>query len=179
MINILNNKNWGVFFLVVMLIAGCKESKNNKPGYDTGDANVEELYKGYYQNPSNLDEEQQNMIIDYAIENNLNLLRLESGLYIMLIQEGIGPKLRWGEKVRVEYIGTYLDGREFDSTYRRGKSFVTSVGAAIPGWNEALRKLQSGAKAKIILPSRLGYGDKEYAGIPPNSILVFDLHVVI
>ena len=179
MINTIYIKFSGVLLLIVFSFMACKETKTNTQSNHTGDPNVEELYKGYYQNPSGIDEEQQNMIIDYAIENNLNLTRLESGLYFMITQEGIGPNLRWGEKVRVEYVGTYLDGREFDSTYRRGQPFYTSVGAAIPGWNEALRRLKSGSKAKIVIPSRLGYRDKEYAGIPPNSVLVFDLHVVI
>ena len=177
--SILRHYLTGILFCFILVSLGCKGKSDPAFDGDTGEANVEELYKGYYQDPSNIDEEQQNMIIDYAIEKDINLTRLESGLYFLETREGMGPNLRWGEEVKVHYVGTYLDGKEFDSSYRRDVPLKVSVGAAIAGWNEALIRLQSGSKAIIVVPSRLGYRDREYAGIPPNSVLVFELHVLI
>ena len=166
-----------ILFLITM---SCKEAKSDNPlDPSNRSANVEELYKGYYQNPTTFDEKQQNEIIDHIIDNDLDMIRLESGMYMMLTQRGIGPNLEWGEEVIVHYRGTYLDGREFDSSYSRGKPFKTAVGSAITGWNEALRRMKSGTKVIVILPSRLAYGSQEYAGIPPNSILKFEMHVLI
>ena len=177
--SLLKNLTPLLFFVVLSMLISCKGNNGSVQKNNTGEANVEELYKGYYKNPQTLDEQQQNMIIDYAVDNNLNLQRLESGLYMMTVQEGFGPTLRWGEKIKVDYRGTYLDGTEFDSSYSRGAPYITAVGTTIAGWNEALIRMKSGGKAKVIVPSRLGYGNKEFAGIPPNSILVFDIHVLI
>lgn len=175
--SLLKNYTPILFIIVLSFMTNCKGK--NADTQNNGEANVEELYKGYYKNPKTLDEQQQNIIIDYAVDNNLNLERLESGLYMMTVREGFGPTLRWGEKIKVEYRGTYLDGTEFDSSYSRGVPYTTAVGATIAGWNEALIRMKSGSKAKIVVPSRLGYGNKEFAGIPPNSILVFDINVLI
>lgn len=98
----------------------------------------------------------------------------------MLTDRGMGPALQWGEKVKVDYRGYFLDGKEFDSSYSRGKPIIFNVGQMIPGWNEALRKMASGSKATIIVPSRLGYGDQGFPGaVPPNTIIAFDIHVLI
>ena len=170
-----------ITWTVIMFVSGCKG--DGRDGVSTPgskkDADINALYTGYYKNPTTLDERQQNEIIDYAAEKNLPLLRLESGVYYMITEKGRGPTLRWGEKIRVDYKGYYLDGREFDSSYKRGTSYTTAVGQSIAGWNDALLRMRSGTKATIILPSRLGYKDQEFAGIPPNSIIAFDIHIII
>lgn len=170
-----------IAWTVLLFISGCKGNGSDNGSSPGGkkDADINELYTGYYKNPTTLDERQQNEIIDYAAEKNLPLLRLESGVYYMITEEGRGPTLRWGEKIKVDYKGYYLDGREFDSSYKRGKPYTTAVGQSIAGWNDALLRMRSGTKATVIIPSRLGYKDQEFAGIPPNSILAFDLHILI
>lgn len=155
--------------------SGKSEARKNQTSSDLGD-----LYAGYYNNPATLAEKEQNTIIEYATEKELPLERTESGLYFMLTDRGMGPALQWGEKVKVHYRGYFLDGKEFDSSYDRDKPIIFKVGQMIPGWNEALRKMASGSKATIIVPSRLGYADKGFPGaVPPNTIIAFDIHVLI
>ena len=153
-----------------------KKSGNNKI---SDDPNYAALYSGFYQNPTTLAEKEQNAIIEYATENELPLTRTESGLYYMITAKGQGPRLRPGEKVKVDYTGYFLDGKEFDSSYKRGEPLNFAVGQMIRGWNEGLLYMQSGGKATFVIPSRLAYGAGGFPGaVPPNTVIAFDIHVL-
>ena len=166
---------------VSLLFASCKQGSNAKNVSQRShkEADINALYAGFYQDPKTLDEQQQNEIIEYAVDNNLPLQRTESGLYYMITEEGRGPNLMWGESIKVHYRGYYLDGQEFDSSYSRGKPMAMQIGQGVPGWNEALTKMKSESKCTVIIPSRLAYSDKGYAGVPPNTIIAFDIFVVM
>eukprot|EP00442_Polarella_glacialis_P036570 CAMPEP_0115079234 /NCGR_PEP_ID=MMETSP0227-20121206/17990_1 /TAXON_ID=89957 /ORGANISM="Polarella glacialis, Strain CCMP 1383" /LENGTH=383 /DNA_ID=CAMNT_0002466705 /DNA_START=74 /DNA_END=1225 /DNA_ORIENTATION=+ len=79
----------------------------------------------------------------------------------------------------VHYSGTLLDGKEFDSSYKRGKPASFTPSGVVKGWTEALQLMRAGDKWKIWLPSSLGYGASGSGStIPPNSVLVFELELI-
>ena len=101
-----------------------------------------------------------------------------SGLQFKVIRAGTGAKPKLTDTVEVDYRGTLIDGREFDSSYARGKPAVFPVNGVIPGWQEALQDMQEGAKWQIYVPSELAYGDRGAGGlIGPNATLIFDVEL--
>jgi len=105
-----------------------------------------------------------------------------SGLKYHIVEEGTGPQAEAGKMVKVHYYG-YLkaNGQKFDSSFDRGEPIEFPLGqhAVIPGWEEGISLLKEGAKATIIIPSKLAYGEQGYPPvIPPNSDLVFDVQLV-
>lgn len=104
-----------------------------------------------------------------------------SGLRYQIIQKGDGVKAEKGKTVSVHYKGQLADGTVFDSSYKRNKplDFQVGVGQVIPGWDEGIGLLQVGDKARMVIPSDLGYGAAGAGGvIPPNAVLVFDVELM-
>ncbi len=117
----------------------------------------------------------------YLDENNITVEPEESGLVIVVKEEGSGPKPQSGQNVKVHYTGTLLDGTKFDSSLDRGEPFTFRLGAGqvIRGWDEGVSKLKIGSKAKLIIPSYLAYGDQQRGPvIAPYSTLIFELEVI-
>ncbi|MEO6581543.1 MAG: FKBP-type peptidyl-prolyl cis-trans isomerase [Sphingomicrobium sp.] len=102
-----------------------------------------------------------------------------SGLRFRTVTAGSGPQIKAVDGVLVEYEGRLMDGTVFDSSEGRGPTPMIA-GQVIPGFAEALTRMQKGGRYKIIIPSNLGYGETQPPGsaIPPNSDLDFDVHVV-
>ncbi|MFD7745923.1 FKBP-type peptidyl-prolyl cis-trans isomerase [Streptomyces sp. NPDC059698] len=98
---------------------------------------------------------------------------------------GEGPEARPGTVVQVHYVGvTFASGREFDSSWERGRPFKFAVGGGkvVKGWDRGVRGMRVGGRREIIVPPRLGYGRQSpTASIPPDSTLVFvvDLLTVV
>ena len=87
------------------------------------------------------------------------------------------PKLT--DKVRVHYVGTLLNGTEFDSSIKRGEPLVFPVNAVIKGWQELLTLMKVGEKVEAWIPSELGYGaDGAAPVIPGNALLVFQVELL-
>lgn len=108
-------------------------------------------------------------------------LKTESGLWYVVEKQGTGAKATAGKQVKVHYSGKLADGMEFDNSYRRSEpiAFQLGVGQVIPGWDEGIALMSVGAKYKLIIPSRLGYGPGGAGGvIPPNATLIFDTELV-
>lgn len=104
-----------------------------------------------------------------------------SGLKIEVLKEGQGPLPRPGQTVVVHYTGTLDDGKKFDSSRDRGEPFSFKLGAGqvIKGWDEGLSKMKIGSRAKLTIPSQLGYGPRGAGGvIPPNATLIFDVELL-
>lgn len=102
--------------------------------------------------------------------------RTSTGLGYIIQEKGSGPSPQAGQTVRVQYVGTLMDGTVFDNSFERGEpiSFPLGVGRVIPGWDEGIALLGEGGKGYLFIPHQLGYGE---AGSPPaipgNSELVF------
>jgi FKBP-type peptidyl-prolyl cis-trans isomerase FklB len=102
-----------------------------------------------------------------------------SGLQYTILTQGTGSKPKSTDVVTVNYRGTTLDGKEFDSSYKHGQPATFPVTGVIPGWTEALQLMNVGTKAKLFVPSSLAYGERG-AGedIGPNATLVFDIELI-
>jgi FKBP-type peptidyl-prolyl cis-trans isomerase FklB len=113
-----------------------------------------------------------------ANANNPGVQTLPDGLQYLVITNGTGPIPGPNDKVTVNYSGTLIDGTEFDSSYKRGKPIDFPVGQVIHGWTEALEKMPVGSKWKLFIPSELAYGERGNRGIPPNSVLIFQVELL-
>ncbi len=102
-----------------------------------------------------------------------------SGLQYQVIKAGTGKTPKATDKVSVNYRGTLLDGKEFDSSYSRGTPASFPVNGVIPGWTEALQLMKEGAKWKLFIPANLAYGEQGAGGvIGPDAVLVFDVELL-
>lgn len=102
-----------------------------------------------------------------------------SGLQYEVIKQGSGPKPVESDTVRVDYVGTFLDGKEFDSSMSAGEPVVFPVAMVIPGWVEGLQLMPVGSKYKFYIPSALAYGEQgSQGGIEPNKTLVFEVELL-
>lgn len=107
--------------------------------------------------------------------------KTDSGLRYQIIQEGNGAKAEKGKTVSVHYKGQLADGTVFDSSYKRNQplEFPVGVGQVIPGWDEGICLLNVGDKARLVIPSDLGYGSRGAGGvIPPDATLIFDVELM-
>jgi len=118
--------------------------------------------------------------VAYIKEHYPDAQPTESGLYYIVVKEGKGPKPEAGDKVKVHYTGTFLDGKKFDSSVDRGQPFEFTLGKGqvIRGWDEGISMMRKGGKAILIVPSSLGYGPQGNRGIPPSSTLVFEVELI-
>lgn len=107
------------------------------------------------------------------------VVTLPNGLQYKVISSGNGPSPKATDTVKVHYKGTLIDGREFDSSYRRGEPAVFPLNKVIKGWTEGLQLMKVGDKWTLYIPSELGYGENG-AGemIGPNSTLIFDVELL-
>lgn len=103
---------------------------------------------------------------------------LASGLQYEVLTTGEGPKPTQNDTVRTHYHGTLINGSVFDSSYQRGEPAEFPVGGVIAGWTEALQLMNVGSKWRLFVPSELAYGDQAVGGIPPCSVLVFDVELL-
>ncbi|MGA9882162.1 MAG: FKBP-type peptidyl-prolyl cis-trans isomerase [Candidatus Acidiferrales bacterium] len=104
---------------------------------------------------------------------------LPSGLQYKVEKEGTGPKPTAADTVVCNYRGTFIDGKEFDSSYKRGQPATFPVGGVIKGWTEALQLMPVGSKWELFIPSDLAYGPRGAGGvIGPNSTLIFEVELL-
>ena len=97
-----------------------------------------------------------------------------SGLQYKIEKEGDGKSPKATDTVLVHYKGTLLDGKEFDSSYKRNEPFEFPLNGVIPGWTEGLQLLKEGGKATLYIPSKLAYGSRGAGGlIGPDETLIF------
>ena len=143
------------------------------------DSVITRLYSDYTADPRSPFQKEINQIIDYAVENNLPLTGNKSGLYSMVLKPGTGVYPRWGLSFTAHYTVSSLEGKVYDSTYKRDKPFTDVLGQVIPAWNEGLIHMQEGGKSMFISPSHLAYGEAGFGDIiPPNTVLVFEIELI-
>jgi FKBP-type peptidyl-prolyl cis-trans isomerase FkpA len=103
----------------------------------------------------------------------------KSGLVYRTLKEGKGASPAASDTVRVHYVGTFPDGREFDSSYKRGQPTEFPLNRVIPCWTEGVQHIKVGGKAKLTCPSSIAYGERGAGGvIPPNATLVFEIELL-
>lgn len=114
-----------------------------------------------------------------ANKSKPGVVTLADGLQYKVIKTGTGSKPTANDSVTVEYTGTLIDGKVFDSTEKSGKPVTFKVNQVIPGWTEALQLMNQGSEWEIYIPSSLAYGEKGVGGpIGPNQTLIFKIKLV-
>jgi FKBP-type peptidyl-prolyl cis-trans isomerase len=106
------------------------------------------------------------------------VVTLPSGLQYKILTAGTGPKPALTDTVSCNYRGTFVNGTEFDSSYKGGKPVSFPVNGVIKGWTEALQLMPVGSKWQLFIPSDLAYGPGGRPGMPPNSTLVFEVELL-
>ncbi|HXR32784.1 MAG TPA: FKBP-type peptidyl-prolyl cis-trans isomerase [Verrucomicrobiae bacterium] len=118
---------------------------------------------------------------EFLAENKTKegVVALPSGLQYKILQAGTGPKPTAADIVVCNYRGTLIDGKEFDSSYKRNQPATFPLGQVIKGWTEALQLMPVGSKWQLFLPPDLAYGERS-AGpdITPYSTLIFEVELV-
>lgn len=104
---------------------------------------------------------------------------LPSGLQYKVLKEGDGKSPKATDTVVVHYKGTLINGKEFDSSYKRGEPAEFPVNRVIKGWTEALQLMKEGSKWMLYIPSNLAYGERGAgADIGPNETLIFEVELL-
>lgn len=102
-----------------------------------------------------------------------------SGITIKMLKEGKGNSPKASDTVKVHYRGTLADGKEFDSSYKRGEPTSFPLSRVIPCWTEGIQLLKVGGKATLVCPPELAYGSRGAGGvIPPNATLTFEVELL-
>lgn len=106
------------------------------------------------------------------------VVTLPSGLQYKVITQGTGAIPTAGDRVKVNYHGTLIDGKVFDSSVDRGEPITFGVTQVIPGWTEALQMMPVGSKWILYVPYNLAYGDRDGGPIPAYSNLIFEVELL-
>jgi len=102
-----------------------------------------------------------------------------SGLVFRSLQDGQGASPAATDKVKVHYRGTFPDGKEFDSSYKRNQAIEFPLNGVIPCWTEGVQLMKIGGKAKLTCPPAIAYGARGAGGvIPPNATLQFEVELI-
>jgi FKBP-type peptidyl-prolyl cis-trans isomerase FkpA len=101
-----------------------------------------------------------------------------SGLQYEVEKEGTGPKPKSTDTVKVNYLGTKIDGTKFDSSYDRGQPATFPLNGVIKGWSEGLTLMPVGSKYKLYVPADLAYGENAPGPIGPNATLIFEVELL-
>lgn len=120
----------------------------------------------------------QNEVLDKAAKEP-GAVKTDSGLVYKIIKEGSGRNPTATDTVRVHYKGTFPDGKEFDSSHKRGTPTEFPLNRVIPCWTEGVQKIKPGGTIKLTCPPNIAYGARGAAGvIPPNATLLFEVELL-
>lgn len=142
---------------------------------------AEKMQAKQQENLEKMKEDNKKLGLDFLETNKKKegVMVTESGLQYELLKKGDGAKAKATDKVKVDYIGTLIDGTEFDNSVKRGEPAVFGVDQVIPGWSEALQLMEVGSKYRLVIPPELAYGEKGAPPvIEPNSVLVFEVSLL-
>ena len=106
------------------------------------------------------------------------VITTKSGLMYKIETKGTGPKPTSTDTVKVQYKGELVDGKVFDSSYKRNQPAVFPLNQVIPGWTEGLQLMPVGSKFEFVIPPQLAYGSQANPSIPANSTLVFQVELL-
>lgn len=123
---------------------------------------------------------EQQDIKKYITDNNIKVPSLEGGIYYVELKRGAGPLAVAGKTVVVNYTGKFLNGKVFDSSNSRGGpvEFRLGAGEVIAGWEIGITMMNTGGRAKLIIPSKLAFGDEYFGSIPPYSPVIYEIELL-
>ena len=106
------------------------------------------------------------------------VVTLPDGLQYKILTPGTGPKPTATDTIVANYKGTFVNGTEFDNSYKRNEPITIPVTGVIKGWTEALQLMPVGSKWQLVIPSDLAYGEHARPEIGPNQTLVFEIELL-
>lgn len=115
-------------------------------------------------------------IQNYITSKNLSATRTESGLYYVINTVGTGAQPNASSQVKVAYKGYQTDGTVFDESAATGVVF--GLNEVIKGWTEGIPYFKEGGSGLLLIPSALAYGPSGTSGIPPNTVLIFEVSLI-
>ena len=142
-------KTWILFLLGIIFLTACMKDNRTQQEKDT------------------------DKIKEYLAENDLEAQNTKSGIYYIIEKKGNGPAPTDTSMITVEYTGKLLNGEVFDQGLE-----TFPLNDLIKGWKEGMKLFNQGGKGTLVIPSTLGYGEKKVAGIPPNSVLIFEVDLI-
>ena len=183
-----NMKKQEIAITVASLLKGFEDAYNNQPTMIPAE-NSKDIIMAFQQKMSKVRAEkaqaegEKNLQTGEAFlkENGAKpgVVTLPSGLQYKVVVDGKGKKPKLDDTVVVNYKGTLIDGKEFDSSYKRGEPASFQVSKVIKGWTEAIQLMSVGSKWELYIPADLAYGPRG-AGqdIGPNSTLIFEVELL-
>ena len=140
------------FILLILLFAGCKKDDDLRKKDDL-------------------------IISEYLSQHGLTAQKTESGLYYIIDVPGVFPRPTINSTITVHYKGYLTNQKVFDTT--EGDEPATfKLSEVIEGWQEGMQLYGEGGKGTLLIPSYMGYGSAILPGIPANSVLIFDIHLI-
>jgi FKBP-type peptidyl-prolyl cis-trans isomerase FklB len=140
--------------------------------------NIQKKLQEFMANKINADKEAGTKFLEDN-KKRPGVITLPSGLQYEILTKGTGPIPKATDTVKANYLGTLIDGKEFDNSYKRGEPITIPVTGVIKGWVEALEMMPVGSKWRLFIPSDLGYGDRGAGGvIPGGAALIFDIELL-
>ena len=120
--------------------------------------------------------ENEQEILDYIAQNNLDAQRTDSGLYYVIENPGTGATPTLQSQVTVAYRGYFTNGQVFDQSGSNGIQFP--LNGVITGWQEGIPLFREGGNGILLIPSQLGYGNAGIGSIPGGAVLIFDITLI-
>ena len=129
---------------------------------------IHDKLKGFMQDKLNKEKEAGQEFL-LANKNKEGVQELPGGMQYQVLKEGTGPKPQKNSRIKAHYKGSLLNGKEFDSSYRRNQPFTAPLNALIKGWQEAIPLMNVGSTWRLWIPSDLAYGDRGAGGDIPGG----------
>jgi FKBP-type peptidyl-prolyl cis-trans isomerase len=108
-----------------------------------------------------------------------DVVTLKSGLQYKILKKGTGASPKATDTVQCHYKGTTIDGKEFDSSHKRGEPAKFALNRVIKGWTEGLQLMKVGGKWQFFVPSELAYGERGAGqNVGPNEVLIFEVELL-
>lgn len=151
-------------------------------GEDANNFDAPNIFENYLNNKSEVDVKKVEAEKEAIKDITKGMKETESGIKYKISKKGTGDNAKTNDLLSVHYSLQLIDGSEIDSSFTRGApiEFTCGVGQVIKGWDEAMQLLNKGSKARLVIPSELGYGSMGAGNgvIPPNATLIFDVELV-
>ena len=151
-------------------------------GEDANNFDAPNIFENYLNNKSKIDDKKVEAEQEAIKDITKGMKETESGIKYKISKKGTGDNAKTNDLLSVHYSLQLIDGSEIDSSFTRGApiEFTCGVGQVIKGWDEAMQLLNKGSKARLVIPSELGYGSMGAGNgvIPPNATLIFDVESV-
>lgn len=164
------------------VLAGIREGLSGKPAKQKLDQAAQENIRNFLSARMNVikdAEKKKSEAYVAKMAKEKGAITTKSGVLVFPLKEGTGAVPGPSDKVKANYVGTLVSGKQFDASKDHGGPLEFNLGGGvIPCWTEAIQKMKVGGKAKVVCPATAAYGENPPPGIPPNAALTFEIELV-